>query len=182
MKFSGAPRPRPPATMMSASSIDGPLDCSCSLVDDLRAERVRPRSSAVTSTISGSPPSPRRGVERAGAEEREPRRRLPADVDENRVLQRGTLADERAVARLEVDEIPVEPGVEPRCEPGGDVGREHRVREQHRVVAAVLRRPSRARRRAPAAAAARASRPRRRAPSPRRTSPPRARAPSRRRR
>ncbi len=77
-------------------------------------------------------------VEGAGAEERDARRRLPADVDEHGVLEGGALADERAVARLEVDEVPVEARVEPCGEAGSDVGGEDGVREEHRVVAAVL--------------------------------------------
>ena len=80
----------------------------------------------------------RRRVERAGAEEREPRRARPADVGVDGVLQRRALADELAVLELDVDEIPVEPGVEARREPGGDVGREDGVGEEDGVVAAVL--------------------------------------------
>src|SRR4051812_31735969 len=56
VKFWGAPRPRPPATMMSASSIEGPLDCSCSWSTTF-ALRECSSNSVETSTISGSPPS-----------------------------------------------------------------------------------------------------------------------------
>ena len=41
-------------------------------------------------------------VEGAGAEEREPRLRTPADVDVDRVLEGGPLADEGAVPALEI--------------------------------------------------------------------------------
>src|SRR4051794_19659000 len=77
----------------------------------------------------------RGGVEAAGAEERDPRRRRPPDVDVDGVLQRRALAGE--VAR-EVDEIPVEAGVEACGEAGRDIGGEHRVREQDGFVAVLL--------------------------------------------
>src|SRR4051812_11331450 len=106
------------------------------LADDLRAERVvlvLDRDVLDLRLAARAFP----GVERAGAEEREPRLRLPADVDENGVLESRSLSDERAVTRVDVDEIPVEAGIEPRRKACRDVGGEHRVREEHGVVAAV---------------------------------------------
>ena len=76
-------------------------------------------------------------VERAGAEERDPRLGLPADVHVDGILQRGPLADELAVLLHEVAEVPVEAGVEPGGKSGGDICGEHRVAEQHRVDALV---------------------------------------------
>src|SRR5579862_2143115 len=70
-------------------------------------------------------------VERAGAEQREPRRARPADVDEDGVLQRRPLADEIGG---HVDEIPVETGVESRGKARGDIGGEHGVGKEHGVV------------------------------------------------
>src|SRR5205085_12689830 len=61
-------------------------------------------------------------VEGAGAEEREPRLALPADVDVDRVFERGALADEAAVLARDVREVPVQARVEPRGEAGGRVG------------------------------------------------------------
>ena len=59
-----------------------------------------------------------------GADEREARLALPADLRDHGVAERGPLADELAVLELEVDEVPVETGVEARREAGGDVGGE----------------------------------------------------------
>ena len=128
-----------------------------------------------------------RDVARPAARRRRPRRRRTSR--RGRAPSRGsdvqptsTSTESCSAGRLptsspslqhDVDEIPVEAGVEPRREPGRDVRGEHRVREQHGVVAAVARPPSRARRRAAAAAAARARRPRRRTPSSRRSCRPR---------
>ena len=72
-------------------------------------------------------------VERAGAEDRELDTARPADVDIHGV---GEL---RRLARLtvEVDEPPVEPGIEPRSETRGHIGGQHRLREQHSVEALV---------------------------------------------
>ena len=59
-------------------------------------------------------------------------------------------------SRDEVDEIPVQAGVEPRGEAGGDVGGQHRGREEHGVDSPRRGRAARARRPAAAAAAPRA--------------------------
>ena len=72
-------------------------------------------------------------IERPGAEERDPRLRRPADVRIDGVLQRRPLADELAVLLRDVDKVPVQPCVESRGQPSGDVRAEHRVREQHGV-------------------------------------------------
>ena len=166
-KFSGPPRPRPPATMMSASSIDGPCcsSCACSSIVAL----VEKSSSSTGAWTTSGRRRPSGGLERARADEADRRGALPADVDHDRVAEGGTLPDETAVLLDEVDEVPVQPGVEPRGEAGGDVGREHGRGEQHRVVAALPRRPSRGRRRAAAGAAPRAPGRLRPRPSRRRT-------------
>ena len=96
-------------------------------------------SSTATSSTSASPPVST-GSNVPERIEREPRLARPADVDVDGVLQRGALADELAVAALEVDEVPVEPGVEARGEAGGDVRRENRRAEEHGVEALVARR------------------------------------------
>ena len=57
----------------------------------------------------------------------------PGDVGDDGVAERGPHADELAAVEAEVGEIPVEPGAEPRREPGGDVRREHRRGEEHGV-------------------------------------------------
>ena len=63
-------------------------------------------------------------VECAGAEQSEPRFRRPADVDVDGVLQRGARTDQLVAVLPDVDEVPVETGVEPSREAGGGVGRE----------------------------------------------------------
>src|SRR5207248_7955190 len=65
------------------------------LAHDLRGARVR-REVDRDLLDCGLAPSRRRRVERAGAEEREARRRPPADVDEEAVLQCRPLPDEIA--------------------------------------------------------------------------------------
>src|SRR4029077_12422953 len=57
----------------------------------------------------------------------------PADVHVNGVLQRGTLAHELVVLLHEVDEVPVDAGIEPGSEAGRDIRGEHRVAEEDRV-------------------------------------------------
>ena len=78
------------------------------------------------------------GSKRAGAEEAEPRRRRPADVDDDRVRRARALADERAAVGREVGQLPVEPGVEPGGEPGRDVGGEDRLREEDGLEAVLV--------------------------------------------
>ena len=87
------------------------------------------------SSTSASPTLGR--LEGPGADEREPRLALPADLDEDGILERWALADELGAAELEVDGVPVEPGAEAGGEPGGYVGGEHRGAEEHRVEAFV---------------------------------------------
>src|SRR3954468_5506716 len=55
VKFSGAPRPRPPATTMSASSIEGPVDSSSSCPTTFACCEYGCRSTVISS-ICGSPP------------------------------------------------------------------------------------------------------------------------------
>ena len=62
----------------------------------------------------------------------------PADVHEHGVAERRPLADELAVAKLEIGEIPVQPRVEARREPGRDVRGEHGRAEEHGVRALAL--------------------------------------------
>src|SRR5215470_5207934 len=74
-------------------------------------------------------------VESAGTKKRQPRLTRPADVDVDGVVERRALADETTLLLHEIDEIPVEAGVEPRSEAGRDVGRQHCRAEQDRVEA-----------------------------------------------
>ena len=131
VKFSGPPRPRPPATITSASSIDGPELSSCAW-STMRA-LVEKSSSDTSHLLDLRRTAALARIERAGAEERDPRLRRPADVRIDGVLQRRPLADELAVLLRDVDEIPVETGVESRGQPRGDVRAEDGVREQHGV-------------------------------------------------
>ena len=78
-----------------------------------------------------------RRVKRPGSNERESRLALPAGIDDDGVLQRGTLADELPVLQLEIDEVPVEARIEARGERCGDVGGEHRRAEDDRVEVVV---------------------------------------------
>ena len=77
-------------------------------------------------------------VERAGAYEAEPRRARPADVDQDRVTQRLTLADELVATELDVGEIPVEARLEPCREPCGDVRRKNGGREEDGIRSGLL--------------------------------------------
>jgi len=82
----------------------------------------------------GLPPALDR-LEGAGADQRQPRLALPADVDVDRVVKGGSLADELPVLLRQLDEVPVQARVEPRRKPGGNVGRQHRGAEENRVEA-----------------------------------------------
>ena len=75
-------------------------------------------------------------LERAGTDQREPGLALPADLDVDRVAEGRARPDEGAVALFEVDEVPVQAGVEPGGEAGRDIGGQHRRGEEHRVVGA----------------------------------------------
>ena len=70
------------------------------------------------------------GLERAGTDQREPGLALPADLDVDRVAEGRPRPDERAVPLLEVDEVPVQAGVEPGGEAGRDIGRRARTRRR----------------------------------------------------
>ena len=70
-------------------------------------------------------------VERPRADQGEARRGRPAHLDDHRVAECGTDADELVAFEAQVGEVPVEPGVEPGGEPCGDVGGQHRGREEH---------------------------------------------------
>ena len=61
-------------------------------------------------------------LEGAGADQRQARLAFPPDVDVDGVVERRPLADELPVLPRQVDEVPVETGVETRRETRGDVG------------------------------------------------------------
>ena len=135
VKFSGPPSPRPPATITGASSIDGPSLSSCAwstIRADVGEVFERDRCILHFRRAAGGV-----RVERARAEERDPRLGLPADVHEDGVLQGGTLADELAVLLHEVAEVPVQAGVEPGGKSRRDIRGEHGVAEEHGVDALV---------------------------------------------
>ena len=69
-------------------------------------------------------------VERAGPDQRQPRRRRPADLDEHGVAEGRACSDELAALEVEIREIPVEAGLEPGGEAGGGIGRQHRGGEE----------------------------------------------------
>ena len=77
-------------------------------------------------------------IERARADERDARLGGPADVDVHRVAERGPLPDELPVRTFEIDQIPVQAGIEARGEPRGHVGGEHGAGEEDGVEAFVL--------------------------------------------
>ena len=79
-----------------------------------------------------------RGLVAAGADKGDAWRPDPADVDEDGVLEGGARPDELVALRAQAGQIPVQPGLETYGEACGDVGREDRVREEDRVVAALL--------------------------------------------
>ncbi len=64
--------------------------------------------------------------------------RGPAHVDEHRVGERRPFSD---TARVEIDEVPVETGLEPRGEARRNVRRQHRLCEENRAVAPVAHDP-----------------------------------------
>ena len=120
-----------------------------------------PRASAPAAATSKGSTVPRRGllrrVERAGAEEADPRRRLPADVDDDRVAERRLLADEarrrrrRCRSAASSGRPRAGPRAPRRCRRRGSTGRRARSRFPS------PRRAARSRRRAAAGAAPRAS-------------------------
>ena len=79
------------------------------------------------------------GLERAGADERE-RGARPSSRRRRTTVSpsAGRLPTSLPSSLREVDEIPVQAGVEPGGKAGGDVGRQHGRGEQHGVVAACL--------------------------------------------
>ena len=70
------------------------------------------------------------GVEASSAKERDGRLGTPARVDVDAVAESRAHADQTAVLGADVDEIPVEAGVEPDGERRGDVRSEHRLPEE----------------------------------------------------
>ena len=96
-KFSGPPSPRPPATITSASSIDGPSLLLVRLLEHRRGERE-------VLEARRRPPRPRRSpprlgrLERAGAEERDPRL-APSSRRRRRRSRRAPAASRRARRR-----------------------------------------------------------------------------------
>ena len=104
----------PPATITSASSIDGPSDSSCACSIIVAASRS-PRTTARTPR-----PRPRRRSRRRrtrpGGRARARGSRRPADVGvDASPASAGRLPTSDAVLRREVDEIPVQACVEPRA-------------------------------------------------------------------
>ena len=79
-----------------------------------------------------------RRLEAARPEEREPRLRGPADVDDDGVSERRALADELPILLDEVDEVPVQARVQPRRQTGGDVRGQDARGEEHRVEPVLL--------------------------------------------
>ena len=53
-----------------------------------------------------------RRVESSRAEDRQPWRRVPANLGVERIRERRSRADQLAVSHDEVDQVPVEPGVQ----------------------------------------------------------------------
>ena len=99
-------------------------------LDQLGERRVRLERNLHRSYLGD--PTRLDGVERPASKQREPRLPGPSGVDPHGVRERRPLADE--LTRVdEVDEVPVQPGPEPCRQPGGDVRRQHRLREQNRV-------------------------------------------------
>ena len=133
--MSGSPSPRPPATITSASSIDGP-SLSAWARSTITAFVEKSSSATGTSSTSASPPlsAGSKVPERTSAMRGSP---FQVDLRDDGVLQRRPLAHERSVSQLEVDEVPVEPGAEPRRQAGGHVGREHGRAEEDGVEALV---------------------------------------------
>ena len=83
--------------MMSASSIDGPLDSSC--VCSTSVASVEKSENEVSNASTSAVPPDSTGSNAPDADEPEPRRARPADVDEDGVAERRPLADELAVLR-----------------------------------------------------------------------------------
>ena len=131
VKPSGDPSPRPPATMMSASSIDGPLDSSC--VCSTSVASVEWSENDGLERLDLRAPIRLDRIERPCADHPELRAALPTDVRDDGVAQRRPRTDELAVLHGQIREVPVEPCIEPRGESGRDVCRQHRRGEQHGV-------------------------------------------------
>ena len=74
-------------------------------------------------------------LEAAGADQPQPRLALPADLDVDGVVEGRPLADELPVVLRQVDEIPVQAGIEPRGEARGDVRGQHRGAKENGVEA-----------------------------------------------
>ena len=75
------------------------------------------------------------GLEGAGPDQGQARLALPADIDVNGVVKGRTRADELSVLLHQVDEIPVQAGVEPRREARGDIRGQHGRAEENGVEA-----------------------------------------------
>jgi len=75
------------------------------------------------------------GLEGPGADQGEARLALPADVEEDGVLERGPLAHELPILLDDIDEVPVEARVEAGGKAGGHVGGENGRAEEDFVEA-----------------------------------------------
>ena len=134
---SGEPSPRPPATMMSASSIDGPLDASCvcstSVASVEKSENVRLERLDLGRRRPTRP-------DRARPTARCPSLGPPFQPTSTITVSpsAGRLPTSSPSATRQIGEIPVQPRVEARGETGRDVGGENRGAEQDGVGARLL--------------------------------------------
>ena len=123
--------------MMSASSIDGPLDSSC--VCSTSVASVEKSENVVLERLDLGRPARLDRVERARADERRSSGAPFQPTSTSTVSpSAGRLPTSSPSASDEVGQIPVEAGVEPRREAGGDVGGEDGGREENRVGTGLL--------------------------------------------
>ena len=122
--------------MMSASSIEGPLDSSC--VCSTRVASVEKSENVGSNDSTSAEPPVSAASSGAGAHHREARRVRPPDVDEHGVAERRPLADELVALEDEIGQVPVQPRVQARGQPGRDVCGENRRGEEDRIRAARL--------------------------------------------
>ena len=157
-KFSGPPRPRPPATITSASSIDGPSlsSCACSTIVAASREVLRARLDAPrprpSRRVSGGSNAPERKSASRGSER-------PADVDVARSRRApGACRRARRLRSTRSVRSQLRPASSRAASPAATSAASTLCREQHGVEAARRARAARARPRAAAAAAPRAAR------------------------
>ncbi len=122
--------------MMSASSIDGPLDAST--VCPISAASVEKSENDVSNDSTSAVPPDSTGSKEPARTRPSFGPLVPADVDDDRVAERRPLADELAVRDGQVGEVPVQAGVEACGETRRDVRGEHGRAEEHCVGARLL--------------------------------------------